>query len=374
MNKTTKIIGGIIVLTIIVLIVVFYKPVPKGTIKIGALFSLTGTTSSYGEHMKEGTDLAKDEINAQGGIKGRKIEIVYEDTQGDTQQGITAYQKLVNIEGLKVLLAGISNVVLGVAPLAEQNQVLVFAIGTAAAQISEAGDFIFRHNLLPQTEAKVLADLVYNKKEYKEIAGIFVNTESGVSYRDEFKKNYEELGGNIKLIEMYEKGAADFKTQLTKIKASGVKAVFAGSYIKELGYILKQSKELGLDVQWFSAYVAEGPEVLDIAKDSANGLIYSHFFNPESPSIKEYQKKYEERYGKSSEFYAALAYDNVKILAEVMKKCSNPEDSVCIKSELYKIKDFPAVTGKITIDDKGDTSKEIVIKTIKNGQFVPYED
>jgi len=361
-------------LTIIVLIVVFYKPVPKGTIKIGALFSLTGTTSSYGEHMKEGTDLAKDEINAQGGIKGRKIEIVYEDTQGDTQQGITAYQKLVNIEGLKVLLAGISNVVLGVAPLAEQNQVLVFAIGTAAAQISEAGDFIFRHNLLPQTEAKVLADLVYNKKEYKEIAGIFVNTESGVSYRDEFKKNYEELGGNIKLIEMYEKGAADFKTQLTKIKASGVKAVFAGSYIKELGYILKQSKELGLDVQWFSAYVAEGPEVLDIAKDSANGLIYSHFFNPESPSIKEYQKKYEERYGKSSEFYAALAYDNVKILAEVMKKCSNPEDSVCIKSELYKIKDFPAVTGKITIDDKGDTSKEIVIKTIKNGQFVPYED
>jgi len=379
MNKTTKIILFIVAI-LIVLGGIWYgtsrKPAEKGAIKIGAILPLTGKTSYIGEYMKEGIELAKDEVNTQGGVKGRKLEIVYEDSQGDTQKGLTSYQKLVNIDGLKILLSGISNVILGIAPLAEKDHALVFAIGAADPKISAAGDFIFRHNLLPQTEMKVLADLVYNKKGYKQMAGIFVNTESGVGYRDEFKKNFEALGGEIKIIEMYEKGAADVRSQLTKIKATGVGAVMAGSYTQELGYILKQSKELGLDVQWFSGYPAEGPELLKIAGDTANGLIYTHFFSPESSLllVVEYQRKYKERYGKISESYAALAYDNVKVLAEVMKKCSNPTDSTCVKNELYKVKDFAAVTGNITFDQNGDTHKEILIKTVRNGQFVPYSE
>lgn len=373
MNKTTKIILGVIVVVmVIVLVAIFYKPAPKETIKIGAVIPLTGDTSSYGEHMKEGIELAKDEINLNGGIKRRKLEIVYDDSQGNAQQGLTAYRELVDIKGIKIILSGISGVVLGIAPSAEKDQTLIFSIGAAAAKISEAGDFIFRHNVLPQAEAVVQADLVYNRMGYKEVAGIFVNAESGVSYRDEFKKQYEKLGGTMKTIEMYEKGTADFRAQLTKIKASGVKAVFAGSYIKELGYILKQSKELGLNIQWFSGYIAEGPEVIDIAGDAAEGLIYTHFFDPQSLSVEDYQNKFKRAYGKISEFYAALAYDNVKILAKVMETCSNAEDPICVKNGLYKIKNFSGVTGKITFDQNGDTQKTIILKTIKNGQFVPY--
>ena len=380
-EKQTKLWVGIIIV-IIIIAGIWYgvgrKPAQTTnesikTVKIGAILPLSGKLSSYGEHMKEGIELAKDEINSQGGIKGKKLEVIYEDSQGDTKQGITAYHKLVDTEGIKVLLSSLSGVTLGIAPLAEKDKVVVFAIGTAAPSISKAGDFIFRHNLLPQTEAKTLADLIYNKKGYKKIAGMFVNTESGVSYRDEFVKDYKDLGGEMESIEMYEKGTTDFRTQLTKIKDSGVKAVFTCSYIKELGYILKQSRELGLDVQWFGIYAAEGPELLEIAGNAAEGLIYTHFFNPASPSMKEYQRKYKERYGKPSEFYAALAYDNVKILSEVIGRCSGAKDSICIKNELYQIKDFPGVTGPITFDENGDTHKEVVIKTVKNGKFVPYE-
>lgn len=385
MDTLLKIIVALIVLLVVIAGIWYFSYVQrtkgpvtetKEPVKVGAILPLSGTVSYVGEYVKEGLELAKDEINSQGGVDGRKLEIVYEDSQGDTQQGVTVYQKLVKTQGINILIPTISGVTLGIAPLAEQDKVLVFGVGTAAPKISEAGDYIFRHNLLPQTEAKVLADLIYTKEGFQEIGMLVVNSDSGVSYRDYFKPKFEELGGKIRTIEMYEKGTLDYRTPLTKIKAAEVEAVLVGGYAKELGFILKQAQELGLSVQWFSIYAAEEKEVLEIAGEAAEGLVYTHFFNPQSslPVVKEYQEKYKTRYGRISETYGVLAYDNVRILALAMRKCENPEDATCIKNELYKIKDFPAVTGSITFDENGDTQKEIISKTVKNGRFVPYAE
>ncbi len=377
MTKTAKIIIGIIIV-VIVIAGIWYgisrKPAEKEMVKIGVALALTGNQASYGETIKKGIDLAIKEINASGGINGRKLQAVYEDHQGDTKLGISAYQKLVNIDGIKILFSAVSGPTLAMIKTAENDKTLLFAIGVATPSLSDAGDYIFRHNLLPRDEITALADFLYNQKGIKEIGLLTVNVEAGIGYRDTFKQIFEKLGGKIKITEMYEKGATDYKTQLIKIKQTGVKNAIGFSYSQEMGVILKQSKEINLDARWFSVYPIEDVKLLEIAGQAAEGLIYTHFFDSKMDSMKNYNENYYKEYKNYPNSFAALAYDNVKIISEVMKKCANPEDATCVKDELYKVKNFPGVTGKITFDQNGDSEKEIIFKTVKNGEFVKYEE
>ena len=391
MSKQTKtIIGIIIVIAVIVIGYGIYKksnqpistestaikPASEKVIKIGAILPLSGKYSFIGEYLREGAELAKDEINSKNGINNAKLKIIYGDSQADTKIGLNSYKKLSGVDDIHIFLTTISGVTLGIAPVAEKNKDLIFSVGTASTKISDAGDYIFRHNLLPQTEAQTLAKFIYNKMKIKEIGVLFVNAASGVSYKNAFKKSFKEIGGKIKIIESHEKGATDYRTQLMKIKSSGVKGAVAFSYSNELAIILKQSKELNLDVQWFGIYDAESPKLLEIAQNAADGLIYTHYFDStfSSPVAKKYNKNYKAIYNRNSESYAALMYDSVNVLAQAIKNCHEPSDTTCIKNELYKIKHFPGVTGDITFDANGDTKKKVIIKTVKNGKFVPYEE
>jgi len=366
----------IVVIIIVVAIAAFYKPASKEAIKIGAILPLTGQIAVYGESIRAGVDLAVQEINNAKRVNNRKLEIVYEDNQGDTQMAVTAYQKLKQINGIDLYLSVPSPATLAIAPLAETAKSLIFDIGGGAPQISSAGDYIFRNNLLPATESKFLAEFLTEKMKFSHIALLVVNTDSGIGYRDEFIKNFEKLGGTITLTELYERGSSDFKSSLVKIKSEkNVDALLGISYVQEYAGILKQKKELGIDLPIFGVYTAESPQLIQVAGSVADGLIFTSAFDPDSNNemLQEFQKKFNEKYGKKADYFAALGYDTVKIYIEAMRGCINITSS-CLKDSLYKIKDFPGVTGKTSIDVNGDTNKPVIIKIVKNGQFVPYEE
>ncbi len=326
------------------------------TIKIGAILPLSGKVAYYGDYIQQGTNAAINEINSKGGINNRKLEVIYEDSKGDVTSGISAYENL-RFRNVSIIITTLSGVTLGIAPISQKDKVILMNIGSASPKISNAGDYVFRHNVLPQEEIKFLANYLYNNG-YKEIALITVNAEAGVSYRDYFIKEYERLGGKIIVDEMHEYGETDYRSILAKIKDKKPKAVLVLSYPNELAAMLKQSQELDFKTQWFSIYDKEGSEFLELAGENAEGLIYTHF-------LKENEK--------FTEPYAALAYDSIMVLAQAMENCKNPEDTTCIKESLYSIKDFSGVTGKISFDKNGDTHKEIILKTIKDGKFVNYE-
>ena len=344
------------------------------TIKIGAILPMTGTVAYLGQFESEGISLAMEKVNEEG-INGKKLEIAYEDTGGDTKQGVSAYQKLTQVEGINVLLTTESGTTLAIAPLAEEDKAIVFSVAGASSKISDAGDFIFRHNLLPDKEAEYLADVMFNDFGHSKIGMIVVNSDSGETYASNLKKAFEEKGGEVVIIEKYEKGAKDYQTQLTKVKAAEPDAVFLFGHAQETGLLLKQAEELGINIPWFGSFAAEEDSLIENAGDSANGLIYTNFFdaNSKDPVFRAFAEKYQQRYGYAPGSFAALAYDNVMILAQVLKECGSPYDTVCIKDKLYKIKDFSGVTGAITFNENGDTEKEIMLKTVKNGEFVLYE-
>jgi len=342
-------------------------------VQVGAVFPFSGSLSYFGPYLQRGFDIAVSEINGDGGINGHKLAVIYEDSQSATAQGITAYNKLSGVNDIHTIFVTISGPTLGIAPLAEKNHDLLFNVGSASPKISEAGDYVFRHNLLPDDEASFLANSICNKFNYKEIVVLYANTEAGVAYKNLFEKDYLPCG-TIKAEETYDISASDFRTQLSKIRQANTRAVLLISYTQEAGLILNQAKELGLNVQWFDVYAVEGPTLIATAGKNADGLIYTHFFaENNSKEYQDFKNKFVAAYGVEPEFNSVLAYDSMKVLAKAMKQCTNPEDAVCIKNELYKTQNFFGLTGPISFDANGDTRKTVILKTVKDGKFVPYK-
>lgn len=375
MTKTIKTIIWVVV-AVIVVVGIWYgvsrKPAEKGVIKIGATLPLSGKNATYGNEIKNAIDLAIEEINNNGGIQGRKLEMIYEDDQADPKIGTNAMQKLVNIDKVPVVLGSwVSGVVVASAPIAEQAKVIVMAEAIAPA-ITNAGDYIFRIQPSAGFYSEKLMEVVINKLNLKKIAIIYINNEFGVALRDTVKSVAQKLGGQIVIEETYMPGDTDFKTQLTKIKSANLEALFIGGYQEQIN-IIKQTNELGIKTQLLAGPPFESQTTLESLGALAEGVIYPYHFAVENanPKTISYMNAYKKKFGVETGGFAPLMYDAVYIIASAMEKCEINTD--CIKTELYNT-NYSGVSGNITFDKNGDPIIPIVIKTVKNGQFVPYSE
>lgn len=352
------------------------KPKAKKTevIKIGAILPLSGDAAQYGEWGKSGIALAVEEINSKGGINNKKIKVIYEDDAADPKKGVSAANKLIAVDGVKVILGPIpSTVTLAVAPICEKNKVVIMSSSSSPA-ITSAGDYIFRNWPSDDFEGTAMADYAV-KKGYKRVAVFNINNEYGLGVVKVFKKKFSELGGKVVISETFAQGSSDMKSQLLKIKDRNPDAIYLVGHAKENGHVVKQSRDLKIEAKILGTVGIEGPDFINIAGESAEGVIYTApAFDPDStdPLIKKYQVAYAKKYGKKSEIFAATMYDATKIVALMIKK--NGYDSDKIKEGLYRLKDYPGVTGNTTFDSNGDVIKSVMFKTVKNGKFVILKD
>ena len=349
------------------------KKVEEKVVKIGAILPLTGDAAKYGESAKEGIELAIEEINAEGGVKGHKIEIIYEDSQGLPTTGVSAFQKLITSNRVPAVIGGLfSSVTLAIAPIANREHVVVLSPTSSAPAITKAGDYIFRNCASDIFEGKIMAEAARKTLGLSKVAIIYINNDYGVGIKDVFKKEFTALGGKILAEEAFDQGATDFRTQITKVKQANPEAVYIIGY-RELGSLLKQAKELGLNVQFLSTVMFEDPEILKIAGTAAEGVIYSaRAYNPKSkePIVKKFVEKYEMKYHKEPDIFAALSYDAVLILAKAMEIGGFTADG--IKGALYGIRDFQGVAGVTSFDENGDVVKPAVLKIVRNSKFVKF--
>ena len=198
--------------------------------------------------------------------------------------------------------------------------------------------------------------------------------ENGASYADAFAKRFNESGGTTLLIQTYSKDAADFKTELTKIKELNPDAVYLAGFAKEVGEQLKQAKEIGLKTNFVTTPGAEDDQLLTIAGDAAEGLVYTYpLIDMNRKDVQNFLVKYHNRSASDSLIFGAMnTYDSLHILTNVMKKCG--QETSCIKTELYSIKDYPGIGGNVTFDQDGEVQKQIMLKTVKNGKFEQMTD
>jgi len=376
MNRKILGIGIGVVVTIligVILVIIFRGNWRDSEIRVGVIVPMSGGSAKYGEDIRRGYDLATDEINAAGGVSGRKVRLIYEDDEGKPEKAVSAAQKLIQSDKVVAILGPLwSSPTLAVAPIAERNKVVLLSSGASSPKITDAGDYIFRNELSDQYGAEQSAKLFFGLG-YKRIAMLYVNNDFGIGYRDVTKRIYDELGGRVLVAEAFEQDAKDFRTQLLKVKDADPEAVFLVGY-KEMILILRQMKELGIDKQILSIALFEDPEILEKVGEAAEGAIYTYYgtFDPKSQDdrIRNFVTAFDKKYGQPPEYYAPLGYDAVEILADAIRRGGTRSNG--IKEALYRVKDFPGLTGTTSIDQYGDVQKPLVLKIVRGGKFVRY--
>jgi len=366
---------AVVVILIAVFIVTQKKSEPD-VIKIGAILPLTGDGAKYGQSAKRGIDLAVKEINEADGIRGKLIHVIYEDSKMDPREGTNAIRKLVTIEKVPAIIGAMaSSVTMAIAPIAEENRVVLLSPASSSPKITDAGDYIFRNTYSDIYEGQKMGGYVYHELGYRRIAILYINNDYGIGLSKTFTNNFIEAGGKIVITESYEQGTLDFRTQLAKIRQFNPDAIYIVGY-GEMGHILKQAKEMAIRNQFISCIMFEDPDILKVAGEAAEGVIYAYpSYNPESDqkSVSIFVRTFEKNYNKKPDIYAATAYDALKILTQAMDR--GGFSSEAIKKALYSTQNFPGVTGRTSFDKNGDVIKPIGIKKVENGRFkwVLYE-
>jgi branched-chain amino acid transport system substrate-binding protein len=373
MNKTAKIILGVVVLVIIiVLVIAFYKPAPKEAIKIGFIGPLTGDVANFGQNAKAAVELAVDRINSERGINGKKLEVIYEDGKCDPKEATNVVNKLVNIDKVSIIVGGLcSGETLAAAPIVEQSKVVLLSYCSSNPNITNAGDYVFRDFPSDNFQGKYGAEFVFKKIGAKKTALLYCLNDWCTGLKDVFKGEYKKLGGEIVLEEGFEVSNRDFRTIFAKVKKANPDLVYLPSMTEAAITALKQAKELGLNVKFLGGDAWDDPKIVKEAGEAAENIMYSVY----SPALPEDFKALMEKKTGSNVIIQCSppAYDATMIIANTMKKVGT--DSTKIKDELYKVKNYKGVSGMIGFDKNGDlTTASYTIKIIKDGKAIPYEE
>ncbi len=380
LNKTKLLIAsGIIALVVIALIVLFFGQ-PTGfvampgqqtaslPIKIGVIAPLTGPVANIGEYMQEGLELAREEINKGGGVNGRKIELLFEDTVVDPKLSVAAARKFIEVDEVKVIIGDYrSPNTLAVAPIAEENQVILISPGSQSDKISEAGDYVFRTQVNVDAEAKKLAEFTAGELSVKSVSLIVLNHDYGISFEEDFRSYFT---GEIDDVHKVGSKETDFRTVLLKVKNSGSPVVVLAIGGKTGGLLANQAKELGLDTMFVATSIIQTADLVKAGGSSVEGWIYTYPYQPSGKEQLLFSRNYRERYGKENDVIAANSFDALMLISRAMRKCD--EDTSCIKEFLYNVKNYQGASGTLSFDSKGDVLKPIALKTVRNGKFVPY--
>jgi branched-chain amino acid transport system substrate-binding protein len=347
----------------------------ENEILVGEFGSLTGSEATFGVSTNKGIKLAFDEINAAGGINGKKIKLITLDDQGKAEEAAQAVTRLITQDKVVAILGEVASTrSLAAAPIAQQYKVPMISPSSTNPKVTEIGDYIFRVCFIDPFQGTVMAKFAVENLKVKKVAILRdVKSDYSMGLADYFASKVKELGGEIISDVSYASGDNNFKAQLTKIKASAPEAIFIPGYYTEVGLIAKQAKELGMTMPLLGGDGWDSSKLSEIGGEAINGHYFSNHYTTESKdtAVVDFITKFKAKYNETPDGLAALGYDAAKILTEAIKKVKEPTGP-SIRDELAKVIGFDGVTGKITIDDKRNAVKSAVVVKVegKDNKFV----
>jgi branched-chain amino acid transport system substrate-binding protein len=305
------------------------------TVKVGVLLPLTGAQAKFGEIEKRSFEMAAEEINAKGGVNGKKIELLFEDDTGKPDVGRSGVEKLISREKVSVITGGYSSsVTAAAAPVAQQFKVPFVICTGSADDITEKGyDYVFRINQVASEYPNAVESFLKEvAKDVKTVALLYENSAFGQSSSKSFEEDAKRLGLKIVVKEGYQAGAIDFKPILTKVKAANPDMIYMVSYVMDASLLMRQSKELRINPKMFVGGGAGFtlPEFAKSAGDAANGVFSATLWieTLPFPGAKEYFNKFKKKYGSETEYHGAEAYAAMYVVADALRRAKSitPKD------------------------------------------------
>ncbi len=325
--------------------------------RIGVLESLTGPGETYGTVANQSKQMAADEINAAGGIDGRRLELVVEDSKCGAADAIAAYHKLTDVDGVKIILGtSCSAAMLGVAPLAEADRVILFSGLASNPDIADAGDYIFRTQI-SDIEVGIATGNTLWADGIRTLATITEATDYAEGVRRTSVAQFELRGGRVVAAEAYGSDITDFRTQLTKLFEAGPDALHIAPQSEfSAGTIMKQARELGYEGPIYAETVSVGTTALDVAGAAATGVkAITADLDPDNEKAQEVLADFRERYDYVTlPWHLGSAYDDVYIAAECLRQTGDDQDADGFRDCMYGITWSGAIGNDYSFDADGE--------------------
>ena len=342
----------------------------SGPILVGHFGSMTGSEATFGQSTDNGIRLAVKEQNAAGGVKGRMIEIKTYDDQGKSQEAGTAVTRLITDDKVAAVLGEVaSSLSLAGGRVAQQYGVPMISPSSTNPQVTQIGDKIFRVCFLDPFQGWVEAKFARETLKANTAAILYDQAQAySKGLAQYFKEAFVQMGGTITTEQAFTGGDQDFSAQLTTIRQTNPDVILVPGYYTDAGNVAIQVRKLGIKAPLLGGDGWDSTQLAAIGKDAIEGSYYSnHYsFQEKRPEVENFVGKFEAEHHMKPDGLAALGYDAARLLFDAMGRASSLDGNALAKA-IAETKDFPGVTGKITIDAERNAKKSAVIVQMKGG-------
>ncbi len=332
-------------------------------IKIGVILPLTGNAANYGEQVKSGLDIALKDVNKNG----KKIDIVYEDNQFDPKLGLSAYNKLVKLQGIKYLITFGGNVCPYINPLAQRDQVVNFATGCNTLDFKDSFSYNFRFDVAESEASKAMVSYIKEVFKPKTVAMLYINNDWGTIVSKTIKDALVKNNITVNDEETFNDGSRDIRTQLAKIKNSNPDVIFFLSLSNLTPTLLKQVHELGIAKPLFTNISIQDPAVIKNTGDLAEGVLYS------APKLEQVDNVRNQSFDAvfpdpNSRNFASWGFDSIHLFADAFSSVGDNTQKVT--NYLHQVRNYQGAFGLINYNDSGELTLSYAIKSIHGGKFI----
>lgn len=334
---------------------------------------MTGAQASFGKDAINGANLAVEEINAAGGVLDHPLKLIVKDTRSRPAETATVVQQLIKDDKVVALIGEIAtDRSLVAAPLAQESGIPMITPGATSEQVTAIGDHIFRVCYTDGFQAGVMAEFARSINVEK--AAILYDPSASYSsgLAEKFKADFIKNGGQIVAEEFYQEGDKDFSTQLNALKAKRPEIIFLPSYYTEAALIIRQARQIGLDLPVLGTDGWDSPEFLKVGGGAVNNCYFSSHFAPEGQTGKPFVVSYTAQYESPPPPLAALTYDAVRLTADALGRAGTAE-SAPLREALAATKNFIGVTGSISLDENRNPTKPGIVIRLEDGRFTYLE-
>jgi len=347
------------------------------TIKVGLNYELSGNVASYGTDLSYGIEMAIEEINKNGGVLGKQIEVIKMDNTSDSAEAANISERLITRENVVTILGpATSGNTKGALPPAEQHGVPLVSASATADDVTvdsngKVRDYVFKTCFSDSYQGVTMANFAYNDLGLKNAAILVENTsEYSIGIQNSFIEEFTKLGGKIVAEEAYQSKETDFRAVLTNIRAANPEVLLVPGYYEEVGLIIKQARELGIDVPILGGDGYDSPEILDLAgADALNDVYYSNHYSPmdTSEEVVAFRNAFKEKFGREPGAFHAMGYDLGYFFADAVERAgeASPEK---IRDAMAETVDFKGITGTLSIDENHNPVKAVTILELVNGE------
>lgn len=354
--------------------------------KIGFIGPMTGDNANYGIRISNAVKLAVDEINEKGGINGKPVDLIIEDSEGSTEKGLASIEKLANQDKIVGLIGPVfTGVAFAVGERVQAEGIPMITPSATHKDITAIGDYVFRTVVSDGLQGEVAGSYFYNELGYRNIGVLYVKNDYSQGLYQGMSESFKACGGTIGAVETAQLGDKDFKTQLTKLKASGVEAIYIPNYTVEMAQILEQAAQLGITADFLSCDGFSDPEIYKLAPDYTDGVIYIGPAQVEqSDKYQAFYSKYKELYGEGPDSFSTNGYDAAYVMFDALSRFDGSRAS--LRDAIASTKDFEGVNGLINFKENGDlvayqgvykvkgtTPEYIGAYTVTDGKLVKVE-